>query len=315
MPAKAAKKTSTPSFYQKVNQDFYAEVASENGGKLPADLLDARGNPRKLTMSAADRGYRQKWNAIAANARNSRAVADKGVGSACVPCAAKPPSKIPPVVLPSKTIGKPIYVGSVQPQHTVTAPTPSPSAADAFGLEAAAAAAGAAIAQAAKALFNKFPHTENYSKGVDIHGSADFRKKTRESLDRLMATATGKNILDDMAASGKKVEITETTDNNGYCKPKDAVSAVMSNGKTGAGSDSIVQFNPNFTPGGIPNEDVFGHELIHAQHNARGIHATGATDGVNNEELQTVGLPPYKEDGMTENSLRTDLKLPRRTSY
>src|ERR1039457_3690090 len=72
MPAKAVKKAATPSLYQMVDQEFYAEVARENGGKLPADLTDANGKPRKLTMSAKDRAYRQKWNAIAAQERKSK---------------------------------------------------------------------------------------------------------------------------------------------------------------------------------------------------------------------------------------------------
>ncbi len=190
-----------------------------------------------------------------------------------------------------------------------------PSAAEAFGLRAAADAIRAVVASAAKAIYSVVPHTENYSPGVDIQGPEDFRKKTKASLDRFKATPTGKKVLDDIAASGKKVEITQTTDNNGYCAPKDGLAAAMSDGKPGAGSDSTIKFNPDFTPGGIPNEDVLGHELIHAQHNARGIRAIGTTDGVKNEELQTVGLPPYPEGGMTENSLREDLKLPKRTSY
>jgi len=60
---------------------------------------------------------------------------------------------------------------------------------------------------------------------------------------------------------------------------------------------------------------VLGHEMIHAQHNAYGQRETGKTGGVKDEELKTVGLSPFPEKGLTENSLREDLKLPKRTSY
>jgi hypothetical protein len=121
MPAKAA--TKSPAFYQKVDQEFYDEVKKENGGKLPANLTDADGNPRKLTMSPEDRAYRQEWKAIAAKTRNSKAIAKKSVESAFVPCAAKAAdAKIPAVMAPSKKMGKPVKVGKVEP-----APEPAPA--------------------------------------------------------------------------------------------------------------------------------------------------------------------------------------------
>ena len=113
MPMKAAESLGNGAFYRKVDQAFYDEVKRQNGGVLPPNLQDANGNPRKLTMSPADRAYRQKWKVIAAGMRSSLAVPHKAVKSACVPCAAKAAAaKIPPILLPSKKTGKPVKVGT-----------------------------------------------------------------------------------------------------------------------------------------------------------------------------------------------------------
>lgn len=103
-------------FYQKVDQEFYAEVTRESGGTLPADLADADGKPRKLTTSPADAEYRKKWKDIAATLRDSKAVPEKEVDSPCVPCEiTSPGAKIAPILLPSKSTGKPINIGTPGP--------------------------------------------------------------------------------------------------------------------------------------------------------------------------------------------------------
>jgi hypothetical protein len=118
------------SFYQKVDQQFYDQVKKENGGKLPADLTDADGNPRPLTTSNADRAYRQKWNAIAAKERNSQAVVSKDVDVPCVPCALKAAAaKIPPIKLASKG-GSSVSVPMVRPENRAPKPPPEPTPKD-----------------------------------------------------------------------------------------------------------------------------------------------------------------------------------------
>lgn len=165
-------------------------------------------------------------------------------------------------------------------------------------------------------LFKKAdPGVETYEVGVQIKGSPEFRKQTRESLDRLKATPTGANLLSTISSSGKAVTIEETKKTNGYCKGLSSEANRKSDGTPGSGSGSLISFNPNFKPGGLPNEVVLGHEMIHATHNAQGIRETGKTGGVKDEELQTVGLPPFPATGLTENSLRDDLKIAKRTRY
>jgi len=159
------------------------------------------------------------------------------------------------------------------------------------------------------------PEVECYANGIQVQGSEDFRKNTKAALDRLNATTTGKSTLESIGQSGKVVTIVETTDQNGYSMNFTDEANRKPDGAAGKGSDSTIAFNPSFTPNDLPNEVVFGHELIHAQHKAYGVRETGTTGGNKNEELLTVGLPPYPESGMTENSLRDDLGLAKRTSY
>lgn len=157
--------------------------------------------------------------------------------------------------------------------------------------------------------------SQTYAKGIVIKGSPQFRKDTSASLDRLKATPTGAKIISGLSSSGKTVTLEETTKANGSCRRLSDEANRQADGKPGKGSDSAVSFNPSFTPHGMPNELVLGHELIHATHNAQGVRETALTKGVKNAELQTVGLPPFPEKGLTENSLRADLKLPKRTRY
>jgi len=157
-----------------------------------------------------------------------------------------------------------------------------------------------------------------YGKRISIKGNLPFRVSTIETLDKLNALETGKAILADRGSSDRMVTIEQTADLNGYATPLSTGAFLTPEGKPGGGSDSIVHFNPEFGPSeGIPNELVLGHELIHASHCAKGIIPTTLDKNGTyiNEEHQTVGLPPYSEIGLTENSLRVDLGLSKRTKY
>jgi hypothetical protein len=128
-----AKASSKSAFYQGVDDAFYTEVKRENGGKLPPNLTGEDGKPRKLTNSPQDRVFRQKWNALAAHMRHSKAVPKKPVKSACAPCAAAQSMAAKPVVLPGKG-GKPVKAGSVrvgQAAPAAAAPAKAPAAAPA----------------------------------------------------------------------------------------------------------------------------------------------------------------------------------------
>jgi hypothetical protein len=196
---------------------------------------------------------------------------------------------------------------------------PSVRAACAGALAGAALGPVGALAGAAlgKVVQDKFgTKTDIYSKGIQMKGNGAFIKDAKASLDRLNATPTGKSLLESIGTTGKVATITKFNDSNGTCTPQSLADAIRkADGSPGSGSDSLIKFNPNFKPGGIPNEVILGHELMHAQHNATGTHETGKTGGVKNEELRTSGLPPYPESGLTENALRKDLGQPRRNNY
>jgi hypothetical protein len=162
--------------------------------------------------------------------------------------------------------------------------------------------------------------TVRYQRGIYIKGNRQFRADARAALESLKKTRTGRSLLKKLRRTGRRVTITRTTDLNGYCTPKRPNDATRRPWGTPAkGSGSTVQFNPNFKPK-VPSEVVLGHELVHALHNATGTRERGAREeppnkGVANEELRTAGLPPYPAKGTTENSLRRDMDLPKRTRY
>ena len=153
---------------------------------------------------------------------------------------------------------------------------------------------------------------------IVIKGSAAFRKKTLDNLAKLAKTKTGKAILDAIAANGKTVTISEldmkTAQRNGGLTTR-LDPAASSNG---TGSDSLVRYNPdlkmqvhdqNGKTIDVPPEDILGHELIHSVHNGSGTNMTEVPNpaGGNMEEAQTVGLPPFQNQPVTENNLLKDL--------
>jgi hypothetical protein len=90
-------------FYRKVDEAFYNELKQENGGTLPPGFMNAGSNARTLTIAPADRVYRRKWLAFAAQMRKSRAVPKKILKSPSTQWLAKTSgAKFPPVLLPTK---------------------------------------------------------------------------------------------------------------------------------------------------------------------------------------------------------------------
>lgn len=159
-------------------------------------------------------------------------------------------------------------------------------------------------------------HTERYREGIAICGVPEFRDQTREMLDRLNEMRTGRAVMKKIDRSGHKVTIEPTTDRNAYVRPKDVREASWQDrGVPGKGSDSVVSFNPSYAPEDRPPELALGHALISAWHNAVGEREVGMTDGVKNETLKTLGLPPYSRQRPCVNTLRRDLGLPMVESY
>ena len=183
---------------------------------------------------------------------------------------------------------------------------------------------------------------EIYSDGIMIQGDAAFRAQTRAALDRLASINSGAQLLSEIDASGNEVTIVEETDPNGYCTPDDFTDAQT----PGVGTDSTVAWNPNHHTtdpsdpiSGTPGSTVIlAHELIHANHNAHGDNHNGPYDSYpgqsgsssRGEERATVGaggtavtapdgtsatVPDHSHDGITENTIRDDMGIPRRPTY
>jgi uncharacterized Zn-binding protein involved in type VI secretion len=170
----------------------------------------------------------------------------------------------------------------------------------------------------------------------NIEGDAAFVKDVQAAMATLYSTRTGRKIIDDIAASGNTVTIEKFGGDNGSCTAHDPAGA-----SSKGGSSSTVKWNPNYSDPLDPAQTptiVLGHELVHATHNATGTRRTGPYDkygkqeGSSNRgaERATVGLggttvvapdgttqtvPDHSHDVPTENSLRDDLGVPRRTSY
>jgi uncharacterized Zn-binding protein involved in type VI secretion len=183
-------------------------------------------------------------------------------------------------------------------------------------------------------------YTTQYNPNITIHGALDFTSSAIQALHQLEGTRTGRALEKGYADSGHHVTIEQTNDDNGYCTPKDGNDART----PGKGTDSTIQWNPNHNTvdaagGDNPGSTVIlGHEMTHAYHNATGTNANGpylSYAGQNGgsalgEERSTVGsagtqvldpsgnpvaVPDYSSNVPTENSLRDDLGIPRRTNY
>lgn len=162
-------------------------------------------------------------------------------------------------------------------------------------------------------------------RGIIVTGTNDFRRQVFQILNRLNRTRTGRTILHDIATSGRHVTITAMVGQNGFNQPAGANANRRPDGTPGPGTNSTIQFNPQFqpirveripeAPVRIPNTVVLLHELIHADHVLHGTRETGQTHGVNNEELRTMGVAPFNIWDRTENGLRRELHLPQRFNH
>ena len=69
--------------------------------------------------------------------------------------------------------------------------------------------------------------------------------------------------------------------------------------------------------GGIPACVILGHELIHALHTLEGNDQLGknSSDYKAIDEARTIGLGTWKDSAMSENGLRRERKLKKRTTF
>ncbi len=164
-----------------------------------------------------------------------------------------------------------------------------------------------------------------YNENVRITGTPEFQAQVVNDLDTIAGTPTGERLFDSLADADGNVTIQRAAEGEGNACGYDSPDDRFANpdGTPGAGSDSTVYYDPDRTSIGDGSEDWMdrppavglGHELVHAERAANGTQPQGSTDGTRNRELQAVGLDPYGDSDINENSLRDDLDEPERTYY
>ncbi|MBR0519550.1 hypothetical protein IJJ97_07140, partial [bacterium] len=186
---------------------------------------------------------------------------------------------------------------------------------------------------------HRYAYNENSNLGssISVKGDDDFRMRVESDLESYRHLQTGQKMLSELDNSGYKVDIQQTTDQNGYATAHDNNRAyVHPDGTRGAGTDTTISYNPSFSTErlGKPLSILF-HEMAHAYDNATGTKQPGEMirdDGskVNRRENQAVGLSTEggievehpdgtittgNPEGLTENAIRTELGLDERTRY
>jgi hypothetical protein len=162
-----------------------------------------------------------------------------------------------------------------------------------------------------------------YAPGVRIRGTPEFQARVVRDLDTIASTEAGRETLARIAGNGHTVTIVETAEGNEcdtYTSPDDRFVG-------GAGTDSVVEYNPGRTSIGDGSEpwmtrpaDVgLYHELVHGADAGDAAMDEGETmiDGRNTRrrEAQAVGIGPYAGRSGSENDYRSQRGEPPRTYY
>lgn len=186
---------------------------------------------------------------------------------------------------------------------------------------------------------NRYNYFENAGLGnsISIKGDSDFKMRIESDMESYKHLQTGQKMLSELDNSGHKVDIQQTTDQNGYATAHDNdKSYVKPDGTRGEGSDTTISYNPSFRNKSIGFEplNVLFHEMAHSYDNATGTKQPGeqprGAGTVNRREHQAVGLPVIggidvqhpdgtvtsgNPEGLTENAIRNELGIPERTRY
>jgi hypothetical protein len=173
-----------------------------------------------------------------------------------------------------------------------------------------------------------------------VTGTPDFADRTLQTLASLDATPTGHQLVDNLQSNGHTTTIREATPAEAAASGGGSAQAASWNAmpagnytdsagnpvtSDGSGSDSTVAWQPgnnaqyNVTDPATgatrtetqPDEALLGHELNHADHNARGNNLSQTPDPADStgdqEESQTIGINDHSNAQVSENNILRDL--------
>jgi len=171
--------------------------------------------------------------------------------------------------------------------------------------------------------------------GIRIEGTPEYQAKVLGDLGQIANTPTGSALIDSIGDSGKQVTIrapVDPTDGNSCGSYDNAAGRFLgADGKAGAGSNSVVEYNPDRTKIGDepwetrPPGIGLAHELVHAEQAASGTMTPGTTNNdarpdpadpsaiqqANTREVEAVGIPPNDTRDYTENKIRSEWDPPQ----
>jgi len=161
---------------------------------------------------------------------------------------------------------------------------------------------------------------------MTIEGSPEFIQRVLQDLAIINATENGKSLIDSILSSPHPVTIRQTDPDKGNSVSGATMAGHLQNdgaGPPGPGSGSTVNYNPDRLQIKDGSEEWMrrppavglAHELVHVEQAQNGTWSDNKTDGVDNDELQAVGLPPFEDHPHTENKIRDQMNLPQRPYY
>jgi hypothetical protein len=172
--------------------------------------------------------------------------------------------------------------------------------------------------------------------GISVKGTPKFTQDATRDLDKIKSTPAGRELVQAIAKSGRKVDIKYAPQNPGTVTwDRDAE---QKNGKPGQKSDAHVAYDPatkRLAPHpatkGVydgkeawqkkaPADVLLFHELVHARDATNGTLLPGQSKesngkGVHNFELSAVGVKPNPLNPSSENQYREARGLPLRDGY
>jgi len=179
-------------------------------------------------------------------------------------------------------------------------------------------------------------NTDNFLKDKDIFehpfgymqamiDAEKFRDTYLGHMKELVKTGPGLELLSELDASRHKTTITKGLENETK-DDSDANSLLRPDGTRNVGTNTTISINPNIKsyvePGQreqpwMTERDKFGffHELVHSYHDTRGDTVPGDHKNVKNWEFQTLGLGPWANNRVSDNSIRTALGKDKRPDY